>query len=41
MTTTDIVTTDQAPQRWLSRSSRTFVFALWAVAMRCFHQPRR
>ena len=35
MTTTDIITTDQSPQRWLSRSSRTMLFALWALAMRC------
>jgi hypothetical protein len=36
MTTTDIITTDQAPQRWLRRSSRAMVFAVWAMAMRCF-----
>jgi hypothetical protein len=36
MTTTDIITSEHAPQRWLARSSRTMVFALWALAMRCF-----
>jgi hypothetical protein len=36
LTTTHLIATDAGPHKLVARSRMSLLFALWAVAMRCF-----
>ena len=36
LTTTHLIAADAGPHRLVARSRMSLLFALWAVAMRCF-----